>query len=64
MAKQLYQESLRMFSPSVYLRARQAICALVKDSKAQLTELLVQIESDLHSRRRQVPSHLLFQNLH
>ena len=53
-----------MFSQNVYLPARKAICALVKDNETSLTALLTQIETDLHSRLSQVPSHLLFQNLH
>lgn len=53
-----------MFSQNVYLPARKAICALVKDNEPSLTALLTQIETDLHSRINQVPSHLLFQNLH
>jgi len=46
------------------LPARWAICALVKENEAELSQLLGQIESDLHTRRLQVPAHLLFQNLH
>ena len=63
-AKQLYSESLRMYSQSIQRPARFAICALIKDDEAQSCALLNQIENDLHNRSNFVPSHLLLQNLH
>lgn len=53
-----------MFSQSIQRPARLAICALLKEEKTQSIALLGQIESDLHTRIEQVPSHLLLQNLH
>lgn len=63
-ARQLYFESLRMFSSTIQSPARQAICSLLMNNTEQSEKLLAQIESDLHTRSSQVPSHLLLQNLH
>lgn len=39
-ARQLYRESMRMFSQSIQMPARQAICSLVKDDQVQQVALL------------------------
>ena len=63
-AQTIYDESLRMFSQSIQVPARNAMCALTRQDDELTKTLLAKIEVDLHERCKTIPAHQLQQNLY